>query len=505
MADGIFKDISRLILSKQSIVLLHTWEEQRVSKILELIASKQFSKPLNVFYWSLSEGVIHKGEPVKIKDRHLISALEFLEFALKINGNGIFIAKDLDAVWETDIKVQRKLKDIYDAFKDNYKTLFLVSSKKEVPYDLSKEISFFEFPFPDYKEVKHVFEGVIEEVKKKKNVKVSLTHDDIEAFIRATLGLTLDEVRRAYNRAFMDETHIKRDLISNVLNEKKFLIDKTPGLVYVTDVMSLETIGGLEKLKEWLMQRIKCFSPEAEKYKIVAPKGLLITGIAGCGKSFIVKGIAGLWDMPLIRLDMNQMYSAGSSPGQNFENALKTVEAISPALLWIDEIEKAIGEGNQGDEASRIFGAFLTWMQEKSLPVFVVATANNITLLPPEMLRKGRFDEIFFVDLPTAAERESIFRLHMEKRNLNPSEYDLLSLRASTEGFSGSEIEQIVVSAVFRAFVRNEKAQQDDFFQCISQTIPLSVTMSNDIKELKRWASQRAIFAGKNSAENEVS
>jgi len=497
MAFNFIGEISGLILAKYSIVYIHSWEESRIIRILETIAEKQFSKPMRVFMWSHSEGCTYKKKPVTQKTGAIHSIIDYLNYAISFQGNAIFIAKDLQILWKNDPAILRKLRDVYENFKPNHKTLFVVANQLDIPAELSKEISIYQFPFPDYKELKQVFDGVLIDFKEKRKVRVSLAEEDINAYIRSVMGLTLDEARRAYNKAFLETKHINRTQIQKVLLEKKFLIDKAPGLVYIKDCISLDEIGGLENLKAWLNQRLKCFTPEAKEFKIIPPKGLLITGISGCGKSFVAKGIAGLWDMPLIRLDMNQMYSIGKNAGENFENALKTCEAISPALLWIDEIENAISPEAGRGEGGRIFGNFLTWMQEKKSPVFVVATANNIDLLPAEMLRKGRFDEVFFVDLPTLYERESIFRLHMKTRDLEPGDYDLNSLTASTEGFSGSEIEQVVISAVFRGFMDGRRPDQDDFYKVISKTIPLSITLSEQIKSLKRWASQRAIFAGK--------
>jgi len=497
MAINFLSDLSGIILAKYSIVYVHSWEENRVLRMLATIAEKQFSKPMKLFVWSQSEGATYKGKEIVLKSGSLKDIIHFLEYAIRFEGNAIFIVKDLPLIWESNPLIVRKIRDLYESFKQNHKTLFIVSNQLKIPPELSKEISIYQFPLPDFIELKQVFDSVVNDFRERRKVEVSLSPEDVNSFVRGVMGLTLDEARRAYNKAFLEVTRIDRKLIPNVLLEKKFLVDKTIGLNYIQDSYSLGDLGGLENMKKWLDERLKCFNPEAKEYKIVPPKGLLISGISGCGKSFAVKGIAGLWDMPLVRLDMNQIYSAGAA-GLNFENALKTLEAIAPVLLWIDEIEKTIGGTDQSGEAARIFATFLTWLQEKTSPVFVVATANKINMLPAEMLRKGRFDEIFFIDLPSQEERDSIFRLHISKRNLNVGDFDLQSLTASTEGFSGSEIEQIVVSAVFKGFVQGRKAVQEDFYDVISSSIPMSVMMSEEVKSMKRWASQRAVYAGIN-------
>jgi len=270
--------------------------------------------------------------------------------------------------------------------------------------------------------------------------------------------------------------------------------------------VKLEEVGGLGNLKRWLKKRDKSWLDSAQKYQLPAPKGVLITGIPGCGKSLLAKAIGAGWQLPLLRLDVGRIF--GSYIGQseeNLRNALRTAEAVSPSILWVDEIEKGFSKSGEGDggTSSRIFATFLTWMQEKAKPVFVIATANNIEGLPPELLRKGRFDEIFFVDLPTRAERMEIFRLHMGRRLRHPdvvgtlkvTEEALGKLADITEGFIGAEIEQVVISALFDAYAESRSLQWADFSRAVRSTVPLSVTQKERIEQIRRWANERAVSA----------
>jgi len=259
--------------------------------------------------------------------------------------------------------------------------------------------------------------------------------------------------------------------------------------------------SGLANLKNWLRLRRKQFSAEAQDYGLDLPRGLLITGISGCGKSFVAKAIAAYWRMPLVYLDMNRIYAGvAGSPEQTLERAMRTAEAIAPVVLWIDEIETAIvgvqGQGQGQGQATRIFSSFLTWMQEKQQMVFVAATANEIDKLPPEMLRKGRFDEIFFVDLPDEQEREEILKVHLVKRNQDPATLDVTGVAKSTQGWTGAELEQLVVSAMYLAFDWNRPVLDTDLYTSLGSTVPLSRTMLERIKEIKRWAATRAVKAG---------
>jgi len=260
----------------------------------------------------------------------------------------------------------------------------------------------------------------------------------------------------------------------------------------------LEDVGGLENLKEWLVKRRKLFTPEAAKAGLNPPRGLLMMGISGCGKSLSVKAISSLWGLPLFRLDMNKVYSGSyGSPEGTFHRAIKSIESVAPAILWIDEIEGGISSNTakDGSTGSHIFSAFLTWMQEKASGVFVAATANRIDLLPAEIIRKGRFDQVFFIDLPNDNEREAIFRVHLKRRGNNLADFDLPLLSVATEFWNGAEIEHVVEAATIEAFHRDTTLTQDDLYTIIRSTVPLSRTMSEQIKFIKSWASERAISA----------
>ncbi|MFH2010409.1 MAG: AAA family ATPase, partial [bacterium] len=318
------------------------------------------------------------------------------------------------------------------------------------------------------------------------------------ALLRGALGLTEDEVRTAFLKLFLRPL-AGPELVSGMYEEKHQIVRRDGILDFIQPRVTLDDIGGLAALKEWLRQREQLFSPEAEAFGLDKPKGVLLTGISGCGKSFAAKAVAHHWRLPLLRLDMNRIYAGlAGSPEQTLEAAIRTAEAIAPCVLWIDEIETAIvgTHGDGGGQATRIFSSFLTWMQEKEQMVFVAATANEIDKLPPEMLRKGRFDEIFFVDLPTRAERAEILTVHLRKRNQDPEALDLLGVSKATEGFTGAELEQLVVSAMYFAFEWDRPVMDTDLYTSLGRTVPLSRTMIERIKTIKRWADSRAVKAG---------
>lgn len=378
-----------------------------------------------------------------------------------------------------------------------------------LPNDLQKDVSIVDFELPSFEEIKSVLEEMISANRQSGRIAIELKGNDSERLAKAALGLTLQEAENAFARAMVEDGRLDISDVEVILEEKQQIIKKTEILEFIKSDFNMDDVGGLENLKRWLMRRNKSWLDSAQRYCIPAPKGVLITGVPGCGKSLIVKAISAMWQLPLLRLDIGKIFSGvvGSSE-ENMRQAIKTAEAIAPSILWIDEIEKgfsSIGSSGDSGTSTRVFGTFLTWMQEKTKPVFVAATANNIQGLPPELLRKGRFDEIFFVDLPTRRERLDVFRVHLEKRlkdpvvagNLTITDPILDKLAELTEGFVGAEIEQAVISALFEAFSEDRSLQLDDFEKAIRNTVPLSITQAEQILAIREWANVRAVAATK--------
>jgi SpoVK/Ycf46/Vps4 family AAA+-type ATPase len=335
-----------------------------------------------------------------------------------------------------------------------------------------------------------------------------LAPDTREKLLKAALGLTQDEAEKVYRKAVVMHGRLTEAEVDIILSEKKQLIRRNGILEFIEEDETIDAVGGLEELKRWLLQRSEAFTERARAYGLPQPKGMLILGVPGCGKSLIAKTTARLWGLPLLRLDMGRVYD-GSMVGKseaNLRSALRTAESLAPAILFIDELDKAFAgsagsSDSDGGTSSRIFGSFLTWMQEKRSPVFVMATANRVDRLPGEFLRKGRFDEIFFVDLPNINERIEIFRIHLKKRRRDISRFDLRQLAAACEGFSGAEIEQVLIAAMYEAFAQNREFTQLDILAATKATQPLSRTMTEQVVALREWAQQRARPAAASVAE----
>ncbi len=309
------------------------------------------------------------------------------------------------------------------------------------------------------------------------------------------MGLTAEEAENVFAKSLVEKGQFD---ITIVLSEKEQIIRKSGVLEYYHVNEKMQEVGGLEELKDWLVKRGKAFTPKARDFGLPEPRGILLLGIPGCGKSLTAKAIAGMWQLPLLKLDVGKVFSSyvGSSE-ENVRRAIQTAESIAPCILWLDEMEKGFsGLGSSGmtdgGTTARVFGTFLTWLQEKKSAVFVVATSNNVSQLPPELLRKGRFDEIFYVDLPSKEERKEILKIHLEKRRREPGKYDLEKVSRETQGFSGSEIEEVIVSGLYDAFNHDEELEQNHLEQVIKTMIPLSRTMEEQIKGIRDWAKLRA-------------
>ncbi len=523
MEKDIAEEIELLIDARYPIIYMVTWEEDRVIEQIEEIARRMDLG--NVYSWTLSQGLKnlsnerdHAFEYAPV-DADPVRALDVV---LNERQDGIFIFQDLhpfltDSQWVRDRGVvpmlTRKLRDIATAFRYSAsKTLILLSPVLSIPADLEKDITVLDFPLPDQKDLNSILEGI----QKNYNTQLKLGEHEKEDLFRAALGLTANEAYNVFQKARRSDNIIAEQHVQFILDEKEQIIRKSGILEYYPPLGEFDSIGGLDALKAWLAKRAKSFTQLARDFGLPEPKGILLLGVPGCGKSLCAKVVASEWNKPLLRLDLGRIFGGlvGASE-DNMRRALKVAEGVSPCILWIDEIEKGLagiqGTGDSGVTA-RVFGTLLTWMQEKTSPVFVISTANDISQLPPELLRKGRFDEIFFVDLPMDFEREEIFRIHVEKRvsitnKLSLEGIDLKRLAQKTEGFSGAEIEQVIISSLYDAYNIADVDHEAELdynriiLENIEQTVPLSRAMKPVVQALRKWAKTRARFASSQVAE----
>ncbi|GHU28056.1 ATPase [Betaproteobacteria bacterium] len=509
------KQLANLLRARFPCLYVATWEENRILNLIRAVAANKelIRTPRKVFEWSLTEGIVNGGKPA-VEDTK--AALKALEFIAACTEPAIFVLKDFHVFFGAhnrppDIQIVRKIRDIIPGLKQsaNPKNIIFVTPQLLLPDDLEKDISLVEFALPSVEEIRNnVLTPMIETNRHSGRIKINLTPEEEEQLAKAAQGLTLHEAENAFARAMIADGMLHIADLAIILEEKRQIIRKSGILEFIKSDLNIDDVGGLQNLKRWLVKRNKSWLDAAARYQLPAPKGVLITGVPGCGKSLLAKAVAALWQVPLLRLDIGKIFAGivGSSE-ENMRRAIQTAEAISPCVLWIDEIEKGFGgiSGPSGDSgtSTRIFATFLTWMQEKTRPVFVVATANNISALPPEMMRKGRFDEIFFVDLPTYSERREILKLHLKRRLRDPgvigsftlNEQALHHLAKLTEGFVGAELEQAVIGGLFEAFHEDRAIRLKDFEHAIRLTVPLSVTQAEQIHSLRQWANARAVAA----------
>ncbi len=489
------KTIETFVRAGYPIIYLVSWEEERVENTIRSIGKNLYPDSPRFSVWSCVDG-LRDGAGPSSETKGLIEALDRV---LEEPGKGFYFFKDV-SFYLNDPRVIRKLKDSYQKLRKTTKTLFILANSVAIPPELEKEMAVIDIDLPDRAETGKIFDYVIKS-HAGEALQNSMSPNFREAAINALQGLGALEMELALRRTLVGRDELADEAVGALLEEKAQLVRKTGTLDFVRSRVDIDEVGGLENIKEWLDVRRLAFSSEAKEFGLDVPKGVLLMGISGCGKSLCAKAIATSWNLPLLRLDLNQVYSESQgSPEEAFRKSIKTVEATSPCVLWIDEIEAGItrsGEKSGDSPTSRIFGYFLTWMQEKKYPVFVTATANQIDLLPPEILRKGRFDEIFFVTLPNQKERREIFRIHLLDRGKNPDNFNLDSLAKNTEGLSGAEIEQAVISALFESFSKGNELTDRDLIIAASSIVPLSTTMREEISKLERWASNRAVKASR--------
>ncbi|GAC1557735.1 MAG: AAA family ATPase [Myxococcales bacterium] len=487
-------ELDTLIRARYPLVYMVSWEEQRLDPILQDLAS---SHGKVLFSWSITRGLRRVGGARAFPHVEATqNPVEALAAIGKLTEPSLVVLKDFHA-YLGDASVVRALRELAQDPRSTFPTVPLLSPVLTIPVELEKEITVLDVPLPSYRELFGLLREIVAVVRQGHKAVVDLDREKAEALVKASQGLTLGEAENAFAKAIANDGRLDASDIKLVLEEKRQVIRKSGLLEYFPAEEDLARVGGLDHLKAWLTTRGAAFGEQARKFGLPAPKGLLLLGVQGCGKSLTAKAIAASWSLPLLRLDMGRIFSGlvGSSE-ENMRKAIRVAESVAPAVLWVDEIEKGLaGSGASGNNdtgvSARVFGSMLTWLQEKTSPVFVVATANRIDALPPELLRKGRFDETFFIDLPAAAEREEILRIHVARRGRDPQTLDLAALAAAAPGFSGAELEQAVIDGLYQAFQAGTDLQQAHVLRALAETFPLSTSMAEEVARLRAWAKTR--------------
>lgn len=487
-------NLDTLIRARYPLLYLVSWEEQRLEQILDELA-RGHGKSLYV--WSVTTGLRKSNDdrlgPV-LPDT--LEPQKALQAIAELTEPALVILRDFHP-YLTDAPTVRRLRELGRSLRSTYVTVLFISPLLSLPPELEKEVTVVDIPLPKYNELLLLLKEIVAVVRKAGNAKVDLNRVSADQLIRAALGLTLTEAENAFAKAIAHDGKLDGDDIKGVQDEKRQVIRKSGLLEFYEADQGLDEVGGVDLLKGWLSRRKDAFTERAIQFGLPAPKGVLLLGVQGCGKSLCAKAVAKHWQLPLLRLDIGRIFSGlvGSSE-ENLRKAIRVAEGVAPVVLWVDEVEKALSGAGAGANdtgvTARILGTLLTWLQEKTEPVFVVATANKIEMLPPEFLRKGRFDEIFFVDLPTAVEREIILAIHLRRRKRDPVRFDTVALAQSARGFSGAELEQAIVAGLFEAFHQGVELAQSHLETALAETVPLSKLMSEEMQRLRSWAQDRA-------------
>ncbi len=483
MARSFKEEFELLLRARYPIIYIPTREEERVEIAIAQLAKERGHR--GVYLWDFVEGYQDNPNYAGVGKRNPLQALELTD-KLPESAPAILVLRDFHRFLE-DVSISRKLRNMAKHLKSQPKNIVIIAPQITIPEDLSEIITVLEFPLPDGEEIKAEVERLL--VAMGQSIQKPLLDDAV----RAARGLSLERIRRVLAKAIATHGELQPDDVDLILEEKRQTIRQTQILDFYPARENISDIGGLDNLKDWLLRRGGAFSERARQYGLPHPRGLLLVGIQGTGKSLTAKAIAHHWHLPLLRLDVGRLFAGlvGESESRT-RQTISLAEALAPCVLWIDEIDKAFaGFDSKGDAGttSRVFGTFITWLAEKTSPVFVVATANNIQALPPEILRKGRFDEIFFVGLPNQDERKAIFEVHLSRlRPQNLKNYDLDRLAYETPDFSGAEIEQTLVEAMHIGFSQNRDFTVDDILEAASQTIPLARTAKEQINFLQEWA-----------------
>jgi hypothetical protein len=472
--------------SRFTLICIQSYEEERVLEQIKALCDRSERQ---CYVWDHAEyfqALTDKCSSLSTA-KDPLTALEAVE---KTQDEAVFVLRDFHQCLKDQPRIIRKLRSLAQKLKYSQKTIILTMPPLvAIPDELGDDIVHVDFPLPDTKQLI----AILKKLLATPGTRMKISKPDFNRLIQAALGLSSSQAQRVFSRAIVSNGVLDARDIEMIREAKESIVRKSGALELFSPRETIMDIGGLGVLKHWLTMRQRAFTPEAQKYGLPMPKGIALIGIPGTGKSLTAKMIANLWGISLIRLDIGALF--GSLVGQSEENArqaLKLAEAVSPCVLWIDEIEKALATGfGDSGTSMRVFGTILSWMQEKTKPVFIVATANNIALLPPELLRRGRFDEIFFLDLPTAKEREEIFKVHIAKRNRQPENFDIPALAQASAGYVGAEIEQAVIEAMYVAFNDPQQPGREfttaDMLKVVDKMVPLSKSQREIVESLRGW------------------
>jgi SpoVK/Ycf46/Vps4 family AAA+-type ATPase len=435
-----------------------------------------------------------------------VQALANLEV---MTAEAVFVLKDFHRHMDNPVVV-RRLRDVGQKFSANRRTLVLTAPAIEMPPELASLVEYLDLPLPDRDRLREIIRVTYTRLSATLTLKLQLDSNGVDAMAGNLRGLTEEAAERAVSQAIVGRLALSPDCVTDVVEAKKALLKRSEMLEFVDAADSMSSVGGLDNLKRWLAQRQGAWDEGAVKFGLEPPKGVIILGVQGCGKSLCARAVAGEWKLPLVKFNTAAVYDKFiGETEKRIQKVFRVAEGLAPCVLWIDELEKVFaGSGPDSASAdagvsSRLLASFLSWMQERKPAVFVAATCNNVTVLPPELIRKGRFDELFFVDLPNATERKQIFSIQLTRRKRNPSDFNLDQISAAAKGFSGAEIESAVQTALYAAFARKQELSNDDLLTALSSTVPLSVTRAEEIAELRDWAKNRSVWASAQQANSE--
>ena len=520
--DKVLERLKILIDSSTPIVVMETVEEVRAVRMARAACS---TLNLAVFEWTIASGLArsssgslesrlelpiqggyHAGTVDDIAEsaKALYDSREPAKMLANLEGITIeaaFILKDLHRHMDDSVVV-RRLRDVGQKFATNRRTIILTAPKISIPPELASLVEFLELPIPDRQRLRQIIDEVLVRVSKTHTLQRRLDPGGLDNIAENLRGLTEEEAERAISQALVSRYALCPEIVSDVLDAKKALLKRSEMLDFVEASDTLASVGGLDNLKRFLAQRRGSWEEQAREFGLDPPRGVIILGVQGCGKSMCARAIAGEWKLPLVKFDTAAVYDKYiGETEKRIQKVFKVAEGLAPCVLWIDELEKVFaGSGPDSASAdagvsSRLLASFLSWMQDRKAPVFVAATCNNVSALPPELIRKGRFDELFFVDLPSQAERKQIFGIQLGKRKRNPADFNLDQVAVAAGGFSGAEIESVVQTALYAAYSQKQQLTTQHLLAAIQATVPLSTTRAEEIEALREWAEKRAVPA----------